>query len=53
MAGDSNILYWLKARGIEPAEDLVAEIRKLAKSVGRVLEEEEVLAVVRRWRGEG
>jgi 2-isopropylmalate synthase len=46
MAGDSNIVYWLKSRDIEPAPDLVAEIRKLAKSTNRVLEESEIMAVV-------
>jgi 2-isopropylmalate synthase len=46
MAGDSNIIYWLSSRDIEPAPGLVDEIRKLAKSTNRVLEEHEVMAVV-------
>jgi 2-isopropylmalate synthase len=46
MAGDSNILYWLKSRNIEATEALVTEIRKLAKRTNRVLEESEVMAVV-------
>ena len=46
MAGDSNILYWLRSRNIEASDDLVAAIRTLAKSTNRVLEEQEILAVV-------
>ncbi len=46
MAGDSNIIYWLKSRGIEATDDLVAAIRSKAKSTNRVLEEDEVMAVV-------
>ena len=46
MAGDSNIVYWLKSRNIDPTDALVSDIRKLAKSTNRVLEEHEVMAVV-------
>jgi len=46
MAGDSNIVYWLESRNIEASASLVSEIRKLAKSSNRVLEENEVMAVV-------
>lgn len=47
MAGDSNIVFWLKHRGIEPAPELVKAIREKAKSTNRLLEEAEVMAVVR------
>jgi len=50
MAGDSNIVFWLKHRGIEPEPDLVAAIRDVAKSGSRVLEEIEVQAIVTRYR---
>ena len=46
MAGDSNIVYWLQARGYDPSADLVGAIRTLAKGTNRVLEEAEVMAVV-------
>jgi 2-isopropylmalate synthase len=46
MAGDSNIVYWLQARGYEASADLVGAIRALAKGTNRVLEEAEVVAVV-------
>ncbi len=47
MAGDSNIIYWLKARKLEPTPALVAAIREKAKSHARLLTEAEVYAVVR------
>ena len=46
MAGDSNIIYWLKSRGIEVTDGLVTAIRTKAKSTNRVLDESEVMAVV-------
>lgn len=46
MAGDSNIVFWLKQRGYEPTEERVAAIRVLAKAGNRVLEEEEILATI-------
>jgi len=49
MAGDSNIIYWLQSRDIEAQPELVAEIRTIAKSTNRVLENSEVMQVVDRW----
>ncbi len=46
MAGDSNILFWLRQRGRPTDAALVGAVRALAKSTDRVLEEHEVLAVV-------
>ena len=51
MAGDSNIIYWLKSRGIEATDDLVSAIRAKAKSTNRVLEEAEVMSLVESARG--
>ena len=50
MAGDSNIKYWLRSRGIEPVDGLVAEIRTAAKSTNRLLENGEVHAIVDAWK---
>jgi 2-isopropylmalate synthase len=50
MAGDSNIVFWLRQRGLPTDAELVAAIRNHAKSTSRVLAEEEVLAVVQGWR---
>ncbi len=47
MAGDSNIIYWLKSRDIEVTDALVDAIRIKAKSTNRLLEEAEVMAVVK------
>ena len=47
MAGDSNILVWLRHRGYEPKDALVAAIRTKAKGTNRVLEEAEILEVIR------
>lgn len=46
MAGDSNILFWLRQRGIDPRPELVQAIREKAKSTNRVLGEAEILAVI-------
>jgi 2-isopropylmalate synthase len=46
MAGDSNIIFWLQARDIEPTPDLVTEIRSAAKSGNRLLETKEIMAII-------
>lgn len=46
MAGDSNIVFWLRQRGYAPEPSLVAAIRERAKGTDRVLEEHEVLEVI-------
>lgn len=50
MSGASNVNFYLKERGIEPDETLVAEILKAAKQQSHIMTEEEVMAVVRRVR---
>ena len=47
MSGVSNIVYWLKVRGIEPDKKLVDEIFKAAKQHNRVLTEEELEELVK------
>jgi len=42
MSGASNIVYWLKMRGIEPDKELVDVIFNTAKKHNRVLTEEEL-----------
>lgn len=46
MAGDSNILFWLKQRGIEAKPEVVDAIRARAKASNRVLSEAEVLGAI-------
>ncbi len=43
MSGKSNVIFWLKKRGIEPTEELVEKILARAKKSDRVLTEPEVL----------
>ncbi|MGH9381869.1 MAG: LeuA family protein, partial [Thermoanaerobaculia bacterium] len=43
MSGESNVIYWLHERGIEPAPDLVRAIFERAKASSRILEEDEIL----------
>ncbi|MFQ5454421.1 MAG: 2-isopropylmalate synthase, partial [Candidatus Zixiibacteriota bacterium] len=47
MSGVSNIVYWLKVRGIEPDKQLVDEIFKAAKQHNRVLTDEEVEELIK------
>jgi 2-isopropylmalate synthase len=51
MSGASNVNYWLRQRKIEPSEDLVAAILEAAKATSHILRDEEVIAVVKRFRG--
>lgn len=48
MSGLSNVAHYLRARGIEPTKELSEEILRAAKASPTVLEEREVLAIVRR-----
>jgi 2-isopropylmalate synthase len=51
MSGASNVNYWLRERGIEPSEDLVASILQSAKANTHILGDDEVMAIVKRVRG--
>ena len=46
MAGDSNIVFWLKQRGYAADPTLITAIRARAKATSRVLEEAEILEVI-------
>ena len=50
MSGASNVNYWLKLRGIEPDEQLVAAILTVAKGSTHIMTDEEVHAVVAQVR---
>jgi 2-isopropylmalate synthase len=50
MSGISNVTYWLKKRGIEASKELVDAIMARAKQSDHILEEEEVMAVVKTAR---
>jgi 2-isopropylmalate synthase len=48
MSGRSNVVFWLEKRGISPTEERVDAIYKAAKSSQRLLEDEEMLALISR-----
>jgi 2-isopropylmalate synthase len=47
MSGESNVVFWLKEHGIEPARPLVEAVFKRAKESDRTLETVEILEVCR------
>jgi isopropylmalate/homocitrate/citramalate synthase len=51
MSGASNVGYWLRERGLEASDDLVAAILQAAKSTTRILSDQDVLDVIKRVRG--
>ena len=46
MSGRSNVIFWLEQQGIEPTEERVGRIFEAAKSSNRLLEDEEIHALV-------
>lgn len=53
MSGVSNIVYWLKQRGVEPEEKLVNEIFRAAKQHNRILSDEEIEELIKYHELEG
>ncbi|MBJ96198.1 MAG: 2-isopropylmalate synthase [Rickettsiales bacterium] len=51
MGGRSNVEYWLRYRGIEASDELISAIFETAKTSNRVLDDDEVLAIVRAHEG--
>jgi isopropylmalate/homocitrate/citramalate synthase len=45
-SGRSNVIYWLRERGIEPTDELVDRVLAYAKGRDSTLEEHEILALV-------
>ena len=46
-SGESNVVYWLKKRNIEPTAGLVSAIFSAAKRGNRILSDEELLQIVK------
>jgi 2-isopropylmalate synthase len=46
MSGESNVVFWLESRGFAPSPERVHAVFQRAKSVDRVLTEEEIRAVL-------
>jgi isopropylmalate/homocitrate/citramalate synthase len=49
MSGSSNVIFYLSERGIVPGHELTQVILLAAKESNRILQEPEVLAIVRRF----
>ncbi|MFQ6104683.1 MAG: LeuA family protein [Candidatus Glassbacteria bacterium] len=47
MSGESNIVFWLKQKGIEPKKEIVEKIFSVAKSSRELLGEEELLELLK------
>ena len=47
MSGRSNVIYWLEEQAIEPEEPVVERIFQAAKGSNRLLEDDEILALIR------
>jgi len=52
MSGESNVLYWLRERGIETDPELVKAIFQRAKESVRILEEAEILEICHAHAGQ-
>jgi 2-isopropylmalate synthase len=46
MSGESNVIFWLESRGIDPTRGRVEAIFQRAKSVDRVLTDEEIRGIL-------
>jgi 2-isopropylmalate synthase len=51
MSGESNVIYWLNKRGVEPEPELVRRIFARAKNSAHILKEEEIHAIVTDFKG--
>jgi 2-isopropylmalate synthase len=47
MSGESNVIHWLTAHGIEPTKEAVSKVFGLAKRTAHILTEEEIRDVLR------
>lgn len=50
MSGQSNVVYWLEAHGVEPEPALVENVFTACKEAQSLLSEDDVLALVAAWR---
>ncbi|MGH2448275.1 MAG: LeuA family protein [Chloroflexota bacterium] len=49
MSGQSNIVYWLEARGLEATDGLVDHLFQICKRSDRVLDDADIMATVLSW----
>ncbi len=50
MSGESNVVFWLEQKGIEPKKEIVAKIFTLAKSSRGLLDEDRLMELLREER---
>jgi 2-isopropylmalate synthase len=50
MSGESNVVYWLESRGIDPEDGLVKHIFALAKRCDHILADEEIRSAIEQYR---
>jgi 2-isopropylmalate synthase len=50
MSGESNVVYWLNSRGIEPHKGLVQHIFALAKSKDHILSDAEIHGAIDQYQ---
>src|SRR5262245_35571622 len=53
MSGESNVVYWLEQRGVPPTPERVQAVFRRAKSVDRVLTDDEIQEVLDALAGAG
>jgi 2-isopropylmalate synthase len=53
MSGESNVVYWLRKRHIEPEPSLVKQILAAAKATDHILTEDEINQVIKEFRASG
>ncbi|MGA2856484.1 MAG: LeuA family protein [Candidatus Sulfotelmatobacter sp.] len=51
MSGSSNVIFYLSQREIVPSQELIQAVLLAAKESSRILQEPEILAIVRRFVG--
>lgn len=51
MSGASNVVHWLRRRNIDPTEARIAAVLRAAKDTRRILDDDEVMAIVERVPG--
>ena len=49
MSGSSNVIFYLSQRGIVASLELIQTVLLAAKESNRILQEPEILAIVRRF----
>jgi 2-isopropylmalate synthase len=52
MSGESNVVFWLRQRGIEPEDGLVKHVFAAAKATDHILSDDEVMRAIEGYRSQ-